>query len=373
MACPAPTRARLPARWGNAKMFATHPPSSFLNDAPSPSPPFLFDRLLAARPHIPVTILLISANILVFLAMLWQGAGLWHTSNGLQLAWGANFGPATKDGEWWRLGSAMFLHFGLLHLGLNSLSLSDGGRLVERMYGPLRFLALYFTAGLAGNLLSLYAQGEQAVSGGASGAIFGVYGALLSHLWLHRHEELGQEYKRLFRIAVLFCALAIFLGLQIRGIDNFAHIGGFVSGILAGLLLAPWPGLRPSRLLAGGTLLLSSIWLLVHMPEPRYRWSDELRAREEISSFLHTETQIHNQWQQIQRLARQGGMSFEELAGQIETQIAQPYADSFAQLARLQLDPDAPSAATLSSLQAYAGQRLYASRSLVEELRGFEQ
>jgi len=337
------------------------------------SSPFLFDRLLATRPHIPATILLITANMLVFAAMLWQGAGLWHTSNALQLAWGANFGPATKDGEWWRLGSAMFLHFGLLHLTLNSLSLWDSGRLVERMYGPLRFLVLYFTAGLAGNLLSLYAQGEQAVSGGASGAIFGVYGALLSHLWLGRHEQRSHEFRRLFRTAAVFCGLAIFLGLRIRGIDNYAHVGGFVSGILAGLVLAPRPGGRPLRLLAAGMLALACVHLLVRMPEPRYRWSEELRARQGISTFLHTEAHIHDQWRQIQRQARQGGLSFEELAGQIESRIAQPYEDSFAQLSRLQLDPDAPSAGTLANLQAYASQRLYASRSLVEELRAFGQ
>ena len=67
----------------------------------------------------PATLFLVGANVAVFAVMLGLGAGLWHTTNHLQLAWGANFGPATKDGEWWRLFTAMFLHFGVVHLGMN--------------------------------------------------------------------------------------------------------------------------------------------------------------------------------------------------------------------------------------------------------------
>jgi len=90
--------------------------------------------------------------------MLAYGAGLWHSPNDIQLAWGASFGPATKDGEWWRLATAMFLHFGLVHLAMNMWALWEGGRLVERLYGSGRFAVAYFISGLAGNLLSLVAQ-----------------------------------------------------------------------------------------------------------------------------------------------------------------------------------------------------------------------
>jgi rhomboid protease GluP len=100
----------------------------------------------------PATVLQLLVNVAVFASMLAHGAGLWHTPNDVQLAWGAGFGPATKDGEWWRLVTAMYLHFGLLHLAVNMWALWDGGRLVERLYGSWRFIVICFAGGLAGEI-----------------------------------------------------------------------------------------------------------------------------------------------------------------------------------------------------------------------------
>jgi rhomboid protease GluP len=190
------------------------------------APPSIYDRLHGKAAHVPVTLLLIAANLLVFGLMLGNGAGLWHAQNSIQLAWGANFGPATQDGQWWRLGSALFLHFGLIHLAMNLWALWDGGQLVERMFGHLRFIIIYLASGLCGNLLSLVIQGNEAVSGGASGAIFGVYGALLVFVWRERQQLNPGEFRWLFWGALGFSAVSITLGLIIPGIDNSAHIGG---------------------------------------------------------------------------------------------------------------------------------------------------
>jgi rhomboid protease GluP len=336
--------------------------------------PSLHELLRQRVSQVLVTQLLIGVNVLVFLAMLASGAGLWHSSNGVQLAWGANFGPATQDGEWWRLGSAMFLHFGVLHLLMNLWALWDGGQLVERMYGHIRFAAIYFLSGIAGNLLSLVSHHGQAVSGGASGAIFGVYGALLVCLWRERRHLHPQEFRWLFWGASGFAAVTIVLGLMIPGIDNAAHSGGFLTGLLSGVGLAraliPGEVLpRRQRLLAGGVFALALLLLVRLIPAPAYRWNDEILARKEISEFLKGDAAISREWQDILNESKRSGASFDELAGRIDTAIADRYEESFEQLSLIPVNPVLPSAAALEMLLQYAELRRDASRSLVAGLR----
>jgi rhomboid protease GluP len=308
---------------------------------------------------------LILANLLTFAALLLAGAGLWHTPNGVQLAWGANFGPATQDGQWWRLGSALFLHFGVLHLATNLWALWDGGRLLERMIGPGRLLAIYFAAGLGGNLASLALQGGGAVSGGASGAVFGLYGALVTHAWQERRHLDPGEFRWLFWGAAGFTAAALAFGFLVPGIDNAAHAGGLATGLLAGL------GLRPgrSRALAGLAWLLAVATLIALVPPPRYRWSEEQQAREEIRRFLREDADISARWQAILEQAQRGGQSFDDLAGAIDRNVTGRYEASFEALSSVHLADSAPSATTLETLRRYAEQRREASRALTEGLR----
>lgn len=341
---------------------------------PSISSPALHDRLRRRLPRATVTQCLVGANLLVFLAMLASGAGFWHSANGVQLAWGANFGPATQDGQWWRLGSAMFLHFGVVHLAFNMWALWDGGQLVERMYGSARFAGLYFVSGLVGNLLSLVAHGGQAVSGGASGAIFGVYGALLVFLWHERRSLDRHEFRWLFWGALAFAAATIAFGFMVTGIDNAAHVGGFVTGLLSGvILLRPLAGSprapRRNRLMAAGGLALAVAALIANVPAPAYRWSDEQSAQREIRQFIRDDAQISRTWQKILDDGKRSGASFDELAGRIDTAVVDPYEESFEQLSQLPSNPALPSSITLESLRRYAEQRRDVSRSLVEGLR----
>lgn len=333
-----------------------------------------------------MTLTLVAANIGVFLLMLLFGAGLWHSSNEVQFAWGANFGPATKDGEWWRLGSALFLHFGLFHLAMNMASLLDGGRLVERMFGPLRFTLIYFVSGLGGNLLSLIVQGDRAISGGASGAIFGVYGALIAFVWQQRATMERREFLRLFWGACVFAAITIFLGFQIPGIDNGAHIGGFVVGLLAGAaLVRPLASSRrnvlgryrsrtasPAQWLAGFTVATALVLMIIGIPSPRYRWSEEVMAREEIQAFIGEDQRLARQWMRLLGEAQKSGATFDDLAGRIESEVALPYEESFEDLSEIRLSPEAPSAAALENLRRYAETRRDASRALVEGLRAHD-
>lgn len=334
----------------------------------------LHDLLYQWTPRVPVTKLLVGINLLVFVAMLASGAGLWHSSNSVQLAWGANFGPATQDGEWWRLGSAMFLHFGAIHLTLNLWALWDGGQLVERMYGHARFTGIYFISGLAGNLLSLVAHRGLAVSGGASGAIFGLYGALLIFLWRERHNLHPQEFRWFFWGAAGFAAATLILGFLITGIDNAAHIGGFLAGILSGIIFArPIDAIKEvsgrSRLFAGGAFALAIVILISQIPVRAYRWSEEVLARKEIGEFLRDDAAISQAWQGMLDEGKRGDISFDELAGRIDTAVGDRYEESFEQLAHLPPNPALPSAATVEMLRHYAERRRDASRALAEGLR----
>jgi rhomboid protease GluP len=335
--------------------------------------PSLNDQLNQRMPQLRVTSVLIAVNALVFVAMLLSGAGLWHSQNGVQLAWGANFGPATQDGEWWRLGSAMFLHFGLLHFCLNMWALWDVGQWVERMYGHVRFAAIYFVAGLAGNLLSLVFHQGHAVSGGASGAIFGLYGALLGYLWLERSRIQRWEFRTLFWGAVGFSVVTILFGLLIPGIDNAAHIGGWIAGMLMGLLTKPQadsvrvPGW--TKLSAGLVFLALVVAMTANIPQRAYRWSDEKQVQREISEFMQEDAAITRAWESIVRQGQRKGASFDELADVIESLVVDRYEHSFEELSALPHDPNLPSALAAERMTRYAEKRRDASRAMVEGLR----
>jgi rhomboid protease GluP len=321
----------------------------------------------------PVTVALLAGNLAVFVAMLSQGAGLWHSPNDVQLAWGANFGPATGDGEWWRLGTAMFVHFGIVHLAVNMWALSDSCRFVERLYGQVRFLAIYFAGGVAGNLFSLLAHGDRAVSGGASGAIFGAYGALLVLLWRERRQVDPVEFRWLFGGVAAFAAVTIAMGLLIPGIDNAAHLGGLACGALAGRALAtPLSALSPApgagRWWAAAAMLGVVVAVVAALPAPTYRWQEEQKARAEIREFLTEERRVAARLQTILEPRGSQGLSFEELAVRIESEITSEYRESFEELSALNLDPAAPSANTLERLKRYARMRGDASHEIAEAL-----
>ena len=124
-----------------------------------------------------VTKTLIAINVAVWLAMLAQGASI-STPGGTIFEKGALYGPFVAQGDWWRLVTSMFLHASLLHIAFNMLALWWVGTPLERQIGRGRFLLLYFVSGLAGSAGALF-QAPLSPTVGASGAIFGLFGAIL--------------------------------------------------------------------------------------------------------------------------------------------------------------------------------------------------
>lgn len=337
-------------------------------------PPSLIDLMRSSPRRTPITVAFLAINIGVFLLMLAFGAGWWHTPNGVQLAWGANFGPATQDGQWWRLFTAMFIHFGVIHLVLNMWALWDVGRLVERLYGRWRFAALYLGSGVAGNLVSLVMQGNQAVSGGASGAVFSLYGALLVFLWRERRQVDRGEFRWLFGGALAFSTLMLVLGQLVPGIDNSAHAGGLVAGMLVGaMLVLPWtaqsPPVRRTHAVGLLLLLLALAVLIMRLPPPTYLLGDELRARAAIQAFLVQDQSTSKVLDQLLKQSANDPRSFDTLAGRIETDVSAVYAKSFEQLVQTTPGSAAPSAVTLQTLRNYADMRAEATRELAQSIR----
>lgn len=333
----------------------------------------ILEPLRGRRAWISVTSVLIAMNLLIALTMTLVGARVVQSADSLQLAWGANFAPATTDGEWWRLATAMFLHFGVLHLVMNMLALWDSGRLVERLFGPVRFIAIYFASGLTGNLVSLIFHGDRAVSGGASGAIFGIYGALLVFLLTERQRLHAAEFRWMFWGATAFSVLALSFGFLIPGIDNAAHFGGLLSGLTAGfVLLRPSNvGLRQKRSqrIAAALFGLTIAALVSIVPKPRYPWTDEQLARGEIREFIGEDMKASARLRALLSDKGATGASFDQLAGRIEVEVVQSYEQSFEQLSGLHINPDAPSAATLARLRQYAESRRDATHALAEGIR----
>ena len=172
-----------------------------------------------------VTYSLIFICILVFILMYVLGNG--STDNYTLLVFGANVDTLTKNGDYYRLFTSMFLHIGILHLLCNMYSLYIIGKEVENVFGKVKYLIIYLLSGIAGSILSL-AFNHNTICAGASGAIFGLLGALLYFGYYYR-TYLGAT---LTRSIIPVIVLNLIIGFTSSGIDNAAHIGGLVGGIL---------------------------------------------------------------------------------------------------------------------------------------------
>ena len=188
-----------------------------------------------------INLVIVVCNILVFLAVTLTGG---TESSRHMMDCGAAYAPLIESGEYYRLFTSMFLHFGIQHLINNMLLLLFLGDYLERAVGKTRYLVIYLGGGLVGNLcsylheLSLMKTGEApAVSAGASGAIFSAVGAMLVLLAFRK----GRLEDLTFRRMVVMAVLSLLVGFQSSNVDNFAHIGGFLAGAV--LMAVLYPGM----------------------------------------------------------------------------------------------------------------------------------
>jgi len=192
---------------------------------------------LATRSPYTITTVLIALNALVFLAMVASGISFIQPSPVDVFRWGADYGPATIGAhQYWRLFTAMFLHFGIIHIGMNMFVLFQVGPAIEVTFGRLRYIALYLFSGIFASMVSLWIH-PRSVGAGASGAIFGLYGAIFAFILDNRHTLAPAAVRTITRSAGIFVLYNVAYGSVSRTTDLAAHIGGLIGGFLAGLLL----------------------------------------------------------------------------------------------------------------------------------------
>jgi rhomboid protease GluP len=180
----------------------------------------------------PVTSVLIAINIIMYIISAVISKSFWDIDPYTLLFLGGQYGPLIEYGQWWRLVTAMFLHGGLLHILFNMYALYILGDQIERIFGKIRYIVLYFVTGVIASVFS-YIIEPDILSVGASGAIFGLFGALLIFAIIERDKINKGALGNLVFIIVL----NLYIGANSSNINNYAHIGGLISGIVLGLLL----------------------------------------------------------------------------------------------------------------------------------------
>ncbi len=180
------------------------------------------------------TSIILDLNIIVFLAMIFFGVDMMSPDTNELMKWGANRRYETTHGEYWRLLTCVFIHGGLRHLILNMFGLILASIMLEPLLGWKKYFMLYILTGICASLTSIYWYSNTA-SIGASGAIFGLYGAILALLIWDVVKSKKPSYGMLF-FAIIYVGINLLWGM-IGGIDNAAHVGGLISGLIIGSVL----------------------------------------------------------------------------------------------------------------------------------------
>jgi rhomboid protease GluP len=255
---------------------------------------------------------LLAVNVAVYILVGAGGAGWMEASGKALIGWGSNFGPLTADGQWWRLITAMFLHGGLVHLAVNMITLADLGSFCERAYGRTRFALLYFLSGVLGSAASVW-WNPSVNSVGASGALFGVIGAMLVFMLDKRNGVPPGEMKAHVASLGIFIVYGLVNGFASKGIDNAAHLGGLAGGLLLGWALMPSRS-GAAREMAGLAVLAVAVGALAwNTPNTRAAYEAENRFMQDIEWLKVEEDRLNGETRRLFARAREPGATDAEL------------------------------------------------------------
>jgi rhomboid protease GluP len=198
----------------------------------SQNPRFVTNILIAINVAIYLVLLLLSATI-------GQGIGsLGDIDTGVLINAGAQVNLLVSQGQVWRIFTAMFLHFNLIHIGLNMLSLFLIGVAVEVFFGKWRYLVIYLGSGIVGGIVTYFTLPPETLAAGASGAIFGVFGAL-GVFYIMNRQALGRFGTGAIMNWLFWLGLNLVFGFETPGIGIQDHIGGLIAGIILAFILMP--------------------------------------------------------------------------------------------------------------------------------------
>ena len=238
------------------------------------------------HPWLNATSVLLAVNCLVFVLMTIRGASPILPDTDQLLHWGANYGPYTLGGQYWRLVTCAFLHIGILHLGLNMWVFWRLGRMLEKLIGAFTLAGVYVLTGVGASLLSL-SWNPTRVSAGASGAIFGIVGVLISLLYFAKLEIPQDRMSRLRAYVTRLALYNLFYGLFGR-IDNMAHLGGLITGLVIGFFLARSLAAQPRELFPQVRILILAGCALLAIFVP------VARAKSYVVEFDRGQTALRN-------------------------------------------------------------------------------
>jgi len=305
-------------------------------------------QLAAATPRVVVTPALLALIVAAFAAMSALGVDVLGARPEDYLRFGANFAPLTTGGEWWRLVTSAFVHVGLLHLAMNLWALYDCGWLAERLFGNAAFAVIYLFAGAAGSCASMLWD-AQAISVGASGAIFGVYGALLAFPMTVRGALPPAAFNRIRVSSSIFVTYSLFYGFTHAGIDNAAHLGGLAGGFAMGLILA-----RPLDAALAAVTLSATAWLA---PETSRVFRQAMEMEKGTAAFNADLARMLAAFNGIVELSQSGKMSDAEVARTLHATMLPQWDAAVARLAGAEPDADAPLRKEYELLLLYARTR----------------
>ncbi|MDB5808336.1 MAG: rhomboid family intrarane serine protease [Betaproteobacteria bacterium] len=318
------------------------------------------ERVVAVTPQAYVTPTIVAINLLVFAVMSALGIQVLGGRAEEYLRFGANFAPLTTGGEWWRLFTCLFVHFGIVHLVFNLWALWDSGRLAERLFGNASFAVVYVFAGLCGSSTSML-WNQEVISGGASGAVFGVFGALLAYMSVERGSIPPQALNRLRISTSTFVVYAMFYGFMQNGIDNAAHIGGLLGGFVMGAILArPLDQSRRGKGLARRAalaVLLAAVTLptaALYTPDTSRVYRQARELQKEIEAFSTEEKRLQAAFIAIAAKSRAEKIDSAATVARLQAEILPAWDAAVARFSNLELDAKAPSRKDYDLLLRYA-------------------